>query len=453
MGPPCGVAHYIDLMGFDDDWRINRLTLLNYRCFRDLSLDFTAPVTVMVGINGSGKTAVLDALAVMLATVVKELGGESEGFKERDARVVAADLRSVDAVATLEPVFPVRAEVEATLSGRTFTWDRVLESERGRTTLGSVDVRRFVRSVADRARRPTGETSGLPVVAYYGVERLIKVRRADGHLRASRSSAYAATLNPNSDLTRLSEFLESLASQITNAIAFGDAPPRAALAQFAAIENACEIVLASTGWSRPRWNPVTRELTLTDESGETLPLSWMASGIRIAAGLAIDLSSRMARANPHLGSGDLLSRTPGIVMIDEVDLHLHPIWQQRIVPSLAEAFPRVQFILTTHSPQVLSTIEAENIRILNDSRVRVPEHSAGLRSDVVLQKIQGTKPEPDTQQRRQLDRYIDLVYANQGTSPVARSMRSMVEEAMGGIENVPELADADAYMAVEDLEF
>ena len=93
-----------------------------------------------------------------------------------------------------------------------------------------------------------------------------------------------------------------------------------------------------------------------DDHGE-LPLRFQR--LKIATGLTIDVASRMARANPALGGDDLLKSVPGIVLIDEIDLHLHPTWQQQIVPSMRRAFPHVQFITTTHSPQVLSTVPAK----------------------------------------------------------------------------------------------
>ena len=88
-------------MTFDNHWQVERLSLLNYRCFPEISLKFATPVTALVGINGSGKTAILDALAVSIAPAVKELGGKAHGFAQRDARVRATDLDSRDSVASL----------------------------------------------------------------------------------------------------------------------------------------------------------------------------------------------------------------------------------------------------------------------------------------------------------------------------------------------------------------
>ena len=64
--------------------------------------------------------------------------------------------------------------------------------------------------------------------------------------------------------------------------------------------------------------------------------------------------------------GNVCKETEGIVLIDEVDLHLHPTWQQRIIGDLKEIFPKVQFIVTTHAPAVISTVKSEIIILLND---------------------------------------------------------------------------------------
>lgn len=436
------------------DWHVDRLEVENFRRYERLDLDLSRQVTLLIGENGSGKTAVLDALSVMLGLLVKELGGKPHGFSADDARIVPRNLTSKTSTATLEPTFPVSGRVDTVVSGARFSWEKTLGSATGRTTWGGREVRESVAELARLAVAPEeGEraTTVLPVLTYYGVERLLAVRRDQRPIGASRLAAYDAALDPRSDLKRLSKFVRSLHEQVLAADIYGDEDPAAARRQFAAIESACARVLAPVGWSRLRWNPMIDALTLSHDQHGTLPLEHLATGTKIAAGLTIDLASRMARANPDLGADDLLESTPGIVLIDEVDLHLHPIWQQRIVPSLRETFPRVQFVLTTHSPQVISTVEPENIRILTDHGIRTPKHSVGLRSNVVLHELQGVDPAPDVPIRDRLDEYLELVDSGEGRSPQAHELRAVLDREIGGAEMNEELVRADAYLTFSGL--
>lgn len=95
----------------------------------------------------------------------------------------------------------------------------------------------------------------------------------------------------------------------------------------------------------------------------TMPVAQLSDGVRNMMGLVADIAFRATKLNPHLGL-EAARQTAGIVLIDEVDMHLHPSWQQTVLASLQEAFPNIQFIVTTHSPQVLSTVSREHIRVL-----------------------------------------------------------------------------------------
>jgi len=349
----------------------------------------------------------------------------------------------------------VVGKLSALLAGAPHSWERRLGGPRGRTTRGDIDVRQSMASLRSEATRAGGSQSDetvLPVVAHYGVERLTGTRRAQGKISTSRTGAYASALDPRSDLTRLATFLESLDGQILAAQAYGDETPTAAIAQFLAIDSACKSILEPVGWSNLRWNRGINSLTLSHEVEGTLPIASLASGTKIAAGLAIDLASRMARANPHLGADALLYQTPGIVLIDEVDLHLHPTWQQQIVPALRRTFPLVQFILSTHSPQVIATVESDNIRILRDDRVDIPRFAYGLRPEAVLARVQDTNPNPDVPARTVLNRYLSAVYADQGRSEEMLRLRRELDDTLGGPTLNPELIEADAYLTYSALE-
>lgn len=430
-------------------WYIDSLALENFRGYSELELTFEHDLTVLIGKNAEGKTSVLDALAVAMGPIMAGFGQTAAGFHLSDVHASANTLNSETAIATLEHIFPVKAEITAHLDGHKLTWTRERKSKNGRTTWGDNGVRNFISGVAEYSTNTSPAGYTLPILAYHGVERLVGIRRGQGAIPPSRLGAYEAALDPKSDLTRLSSYLESLTNKATIDAARTGAVSAAVSAQLDAIDCAVSRALEVAGWRSPTWNPMIRAITLTSvQDGVTLPLSWLSSGVRITAGLVIDLASRMARANPHLGGDDLLRQTPGIVMIDEVDLHLHPQWQKRIISSLRETFPKVQFIVTTHSPQVLSTVPARCIRMLSGDSVKTAEYSEGLRTDIILSSLQETDPEPRTPNRARLEEYLDLVHSDQGTTREALELRSTLDQEMGGVTLVPELAEADAYLAV-----
>lgn len=434
------------------EWHIDRLRLENFRHYADLTIDFGPEVTLLIGENDAGKTTILDALAISLATVISRLGGDSKSLDVSDARILPDELDSIARAATLEHVFPVVVGVEAWLAGSHFAWDRQIRDSHGRSTWGSREVREFSDSLIKRATTGNMEERDLtvlPVLAYYGVERLTRASRVQAVI-PSRKGAYSASLDSRSDVTRLFAFLSSLDDQILRAAAMGDPEPKAAKAQLAAIERACTSILEPAGWERLRWNSSINGPTLHHPQHGTVPVTLLATGTRISAGLAIDLASRMARANPALGERDLLDTTPGIVLIDEVDLHLHPSWQQQIIPLLRRTFPRVQFIVTTHSPQVIGTVEAENIRVLNEYNVSTPDYAEGLRPEVVLQQLQGVDPVPNTPSRKLLDQYLELVDSGEGLSSDAKKLREQLDSALGGAQLNRELLNADTALAFAD---
>ena len=103
-----------------------------------------------------------------------------------------------------------------------------------------------------------------------------------------------------------------------------------------------------------------------------------------------DMARRAAILNPHLGDA-ALRNTPGVVTIDELDLHLHPNWQRRIIHDLKTTFPSLQFIATTHSPQLIGEAQPEEIRMLDDDETSTPPRSFGIDSSRVLEEVMGTR--------------------------------------------------------------
>lgn len=143
--------------------------------------------------------------------------------------------------------------------------------------------------------------------------------------------------------------------------------------EFTAVRTAMEQVFASiTGFSdvNVQFNMDTGDIDVIyyDQNNEhvRIPLSLLSDGYKCTISLIADIAYRMAILNPQL-LDKVLTETEGIVLIDEVDLHLHPTWQKRILKDLLDIFPRVQFIVSTHAPEVINSVRSDSVVILKDN--------------------------------------------------------------------------------------
>ena len=161
------------------------------------------------------------------------------------------------------------------------------------------------------------------------------------------------------------------------------------------ISNALADALETTGWYQLDCDFSEKVIWVTNsQTKEKADILSLSAGNRIVLGVVGDIVHRCSVLNPHLGL-DVLKKTSGIVMIDEIELHLHPSWQQRILPTLQRIFPCIQFIVTTHSPQVVSSVPRECVRIIDNGEVEhLSSQTQGVESQNILAEIFGTDPAP-----------------------------------------------------------
>lgn len=127
-----------------------------------------------------------------------------------------------------------------------------------------------------------------------------------------------------------------------------------------------------------------------------IPISQLSDGYKCTLSLIADIAYRMAILNPqYLDS--VLVETEGIVLIDEVDLHLHPNWQKRILKDLMEIFPKIQFIVSTHAPEVINSVKSDSIVILKNNRViSAVDETYGKDANTILREVMGVSSRPDS---------------------------------------------------------
>jgi predicted ATP-binding protein involved in virulence len=174
-----------------------------------------------------------------------------------------------------------------------------------------------------------------------------------------------------------------------------------------------------------------------NKQGEELIVNQLSDGEKCLLALAGDLARRLAIANPNPDRNPL--QGSGVVLIDEIELHLHPKWQRAIIPNLKKTFPNCQFIITTHSPQVISDLQWVHLLRSTPEGIaieRVP--SFGKDSNRILETLMGTpeRPQEIKDDLRELFRLID-----KGELGKARQLRQDLVDQMG--EEDPEFVRAD----------
>lgn len=445
--------------------RLDRLELRNFRCFADCTIDLHPTLTVLVAENGRGKTAVLDAIGIALGLFVDTIAsnGQSHGFERSDVRLAR------DADGRMAPVLPVELKANGSADGARLSWSRAVNSlgkQRVRTT--NRDAKTLREAAEGLRKRLTGFALGereqpppLPIVAFYGTGRLWSEHRLTERKRNSGASAmgrvagYVDSLSSSSSFKVFVDWYERMANaaRSTTSVALG--PTERPEKLLAAVRDATRIVLEPTRWRNIDW-----EFPPTDENGQLrgrgqlvvehpdhgrLPLTVLSDGVRNMIALVADLAHRCARLNPHFGE-QAAKLTPGILLIDEVDMHLHPRWQQLVVELLRRAFPAMQLVVSTHSPHVLSTVDVGSIRVIrveDGTGVLVTPkfQTKGVESADVLAAIMGVDPVPQVEEAKALSEYRSLIEDGAGETPKGLALRTKLVEHFG--HDHPLILDSD----------
>jgi len=415
--------------------RIDELTLTNFDGFDRRTFDFNPRFTLLVGDNATGKTSVLNALAIAAGSWFLGLRGyeKSRGIDFEEVRMVA---HSHEDAWTFEKQFPAKIECCGVVMGQEIRWARELQREGGRTTTSDAKAISDIAADAERRVR-AGEDITLPLICVYGTERLWfekthhKQKSENARHKPSRLDGYRDSFDFAIQETALVDWMrdQTTASLQTrhDTIALG------------AVKRA--IVACVEGSKSVYYDGRYKDLVvLTDQDGPQL-LSNLSDGQRIMLTLVGELARRAATLNPHLGDM-ALHETPGVVTIDELDLHLHPRWQRRVIHDLKKTFPSLQFIATTHSPQLIGEAYPDEIRLLDDGQTTTPPRSFGIDSSRVLEEVMGAGSR-DQSVGDLLKRLYRTIDDEQFES--AKQLLSEVEAQLGSDD--PEVTRARSLMA------
>jgi predicted ATP-binding protein involved in virulence len=420
--------------------RINYLTLKNFRCFADQEFHFHPEMNILIGQNGAGKTAILEALSVAAGSWLLDIDGfQARNIHRNDVRLKPIE---IGGVLTFEEQYPVSVGAEGTVDGQHVRWHRSMAGSMNRTTHGDARELRELAARSDKGVR-AGEPITLPVIAYYGSGRLWKELRdsrqkqGDEQSRLSRLEGYRDSIDDRVSPRDLMRWLEQQAW-----IAFQEgSEPRL-------LRVVCNTMVGMLeGAIDVRYDPKRKDVIVVFAGAGSRPFKSLSDGQRNLLSLAGDLSIRMARLNPQLGTG-VLSHTPGIVLIDELDLHLHPRWQRRIVDDLRKLFPKVQFIATTHSPFIIQTLQEGEL--MNLEGQPVPDFQ-NLSIETIAQGLMGVD-HPEV-----APRYREMVNAAKSYMQLLQEAKSAPDDKRHAYsdmlkEKIAPYADNPAYQAFLEME-
>jgi|688.fasta_scaffold256746_2 predicted ATP-binding protein involved in virulence len=363
--------------------RIDRLVVSNFCRYQQQEFNFRPQFNLIVGENGAGKTTLLNAVAIAAGSWFLGMRGyDSRSIWPDEARVVR---RELEGVPTFEHQYPVRVSAWGEVQGRTIEWSRVLEGEGGRTTRVRAGK---MKSAAEHAHIGVliGDPVILPVIAHYGAGRLWvspkDMRGGDkpAASQPSRLEGYHFSLDPRINFPDLFRWLRK-----EKYVALEQGSERE---QFRVVKAAMLGCLEGGQWLD--YSVKEQALIVEVKDRGQLPFHLLSDGQRNMLALAADIAFKAAQLNPGLGA-QVLEQTSGVVLIDELDLHLHPRWQRHVVADLKRTFPQMQFFGTTHSPQIVGETPREEVIILRENGVGHPSVAYGADSNWILEFVMGAQ--------------------------------------------------------------
>ena len=389
--------------------KITHLNLANVRVIKSAKFRFHPDFNLIVGVNGVGKTTVIEALAVSLSEIIKHTNKLRMRTKSFDADAIRIGDGSMDiecgfqidgiqnsyqihrtregSVPQTEAGKP-REQVYATpdkaeLVGDSLKTPQISKQLAIKDELSIEDE--ITLSVHDGKADPVvdGELVGRPFAILFSTNRAVPSERKPSRVAAAggMTAAFAGAFSPRE--LRLGVFAAWM--RVQRAISKERPSVKHTLAD---LEDTVTLFLP--GYKNLRLGGQDDSILLIDRNETTLPVRQLSDGERGLLALVLDLTRRLSQANPELKYP--AAEAEAVVLIDEIDLHLHPRWQRQVVHNLTAAFPRCQFIATTHSPQVIGEVQSDRIHIIADGQVYSPTHSFGVDSSRVLEEIMDADP-------------------------------------------------------------
>lgn len=434
--------------------KINKITIKNFRGFQDKSFELDSKMNVVLGNNTTGKTTLLQAIQIALGaylqsmTLLPKEKAFRKNFTSTD-RVLIYNAAKDDFMLSIEnPFIQVEATVLSTGKNKGIAFNKEkniswYREAKGNTTIhAKKNVGELMDVVSSWVKSRTSHDLDtdiiLPVVLAFGSNRIdnqykqvIKEKSRDSKIIKAYKYALAETVDFRSALNWIYKYNSSAKSNTeiegTNK------------AFYKALETAAKLKnIAIDQDNRGLW----ADVQVTGQPMHRLKYEMMSDGFKAMVNIVAEIAYRCIMLNGWLGI-DAVKQTPGIILIDEIDLYLHPHWQQHVLKDLQNAFPKIQFIVTTHSPFIVQSVESKNVITLDGQKGDNDPNMRSIEEIVVNEMNMDTvRSEKYNLMIKMADQYYQLVKSGKGNTPEAEEIKKVLDEIEA------EFSDDPAYVAL-----
>lgn len=359
--------------------KLRRLHLENFKGFVDTTIDFENNITCIAGINGAGKSSILQALVKSLSLVANRasLTNKKEYTLKRD------DIHTEE---TIFGKFNGTARIEANFSFNNNDY----------VTVNSIDFLGGKTTVSTNAPKINFiENTELPMFAFYSATRKLDSMESLINKESAFSDPFYLYSELNTQISDYKDFFNWFKTRedIENErILYAQRYKNEGYEYDMQLETVRYVISKFFGKKFRLRVSRTDNLLIVENGRSEISFSNLSDGEKsvllligdIARRLAIVASFRMK--DLPIKIEDILNSN-GIVLIDEIELHLHPSWQRKIGGFLTEIFPNCQFIITTHSPQVLGELQPQSLRLLDSFKISIPAQSFGLDTNSIIKSL------------------------------------------------------------------
>lgn len=430
---------------------ITHIHITHYRGIRqlDLHLEHSAShgLAVFIGNNGAGKSTLLHAVRLMWKILTApffagQVPQETLTARDRTIGVLDPFVRlGLQAVSELPHAEHISLAYE---------WTDYLAKEVVRPLVGPDALRNTLHGEA-LVRKP------LPVLAYYGTDISYEVQ-PDTRVWVDPPAlrTYLHALDERTHFGYFEQwYVDQQHEENSQKVALGDlsyqsvalSNVRTALTSF--FQHLDVSVFGAVGIAKTPYTEAQGErmVMVIEKGGQKIPVSQLSDGERFLVHIVGDIARRAVMGGHDKTPIDAI-HAPGVVLIDEIAQHLHPKWQAQVIPALQKTFPCLQFLITTHSPLVLSQVPGRCVYRIEDFQIdATPIHTEGRSTEHILYEEQGVLPRPAFSQQR-LDRFYELLMTPQGLEEAEELLASFA--AQFGERDPDVVAARRAYAFAKD---